>query len=515
MNIPLFRYALLTAVSTDNQAHEDKASLGDQEKTARRAGEQQGGEETAGPFVVDGYSRTGYVNLTDALVDIPPLAAAMEAAEQDRYDVLIVDNIERLGDLAPMVSTFLKRYRKQIHSARQPSRIFDPAEYDPFADESSDIMIHVEGIIQKYRINKLQRGRRIGMPRRIDKGLTPNRVPFAYTHAGSKEPPRLDPVRGALLQQLKDLLLKGRSLNALAQHADASGIAPPNGGGKWDISAIKYMLANPYYAGVVSINRIKYIYDPKRKKKKRPVPQPRVKWKEGQGRHEPLWDAATHRAIVQELERRFTTNQYFASRFALSGLLTCSECRLKLHRRSHGHAPRWKVWSCKVGPAHVILPYEELVDLVAQELVIQLQQQEDTSTEPQEDVDQTEAAKAALNKERKRVQDGYKSGIYSDAEASQEIARIENQLEILEQQVVEREGMADIQAEFMEQFQGHLDQLPWWIRNDDPQIVNRLLSALCEDIIVHPDRRIEIIKRKRTRTPEEVENISRSRVDLI
>ena len=131
----IFRYAVFAAVSSTPQAREDKASLGDQIKTARAAGLQHGGIETAGPFVLDGYSRTGYVNLSDAIDDIPPLAEAIQAAEQNKYDVLIMDNIERMGDLAPMLSTLFKRHKKQLHSARQSGRVFDPSGYDPYSDE--------------------------------------------------------------------------------------------------------------------------------------------------------------------------------------------------------------------------------------------------------------------------------------------------------------------------------------------------------------------------------------------
>src|SRR5688572_3316230 len=105
----IFRFATYAAVSSDKQAAEDKDSLSDQVKTARSAGIAQGGVETAGPFILDGYSRTNYVNLSDALHDIPPLADAIKAVEQNLFDVLIVDNIERFGDLAPMIATIMRR----------------------------------------------------------------------------------------------------------------------------------------------------------------------------------------------------------------------------------------------------------------------------------------------------------------------------------------------------------------------------------------------------------------------
>jgi hypothetical protein len=494
----IFRFAAFAAVSSEPQAREDKASIPDQIKTARAAGIQQGGAESAGPFIVDGYSRSGYVNLSDALADIPPLAEAVEAAIQDRYDVLIVDNIERMGDLAPMLSTLLKKYRKQIHSARQSGRIIDPAIYDPNADESGDILIHVEGILQKYRINKLRRGWSIGIPKRIEQGLTPLRIPFGYRWTGSKEPPEIDPPRAALIMQMKELLMNGRSLQAIARHADASGIPPSNGGKHWTATTVRYILSNPYYAGIVGVYRTASIYDPKRKKKRRPLIQPRAKWVTGQGRHQPLWDEATHRTLVSELERRREIHKTYAVRFPLSGLLTCSVCRKKLHRRNHGQhgtrRGRWKVLSCAVGPAHVILPYEEGIDLIARELAIQLKEHQAQPVESRQRdlIHHYEATLDELAKQRKRIQDGYKAGLYTQVEAARELNHIETQIETLETQMEESQRRAQIRAEFTSQHPTLWENLPALIKGDDPAVINRLLNALCEKIVVSPDRTVKI-----------------------
>ena len=428
--------------------------------------------------------------------EIPPLKNAIEGAEQDAYDVLILDNWDRLGDLGQLVNTRFKKYRKQIYSARQSSRIQHPDAYDPYSDESADIDMHIQGIIQRYRQNKLRRGWNAGMPKRIENGLTPLRVPFGYVWVNSKQPPRLDPTRASLLQQMKDLLLRGRPVNAIARYADESGVAPPNRGEKWDPTSIRRMLANPYYAGIIGINRTKYIFDPKRKRKKRPVKQPRAKWVVGKGKHEPLWDEATHRALVEELERRRERDQYFAVKFPLSGLLSCSVCRQKLHRHSHGVPPRrWKVFTCDKAPTHIKLRYEDAIDLVARELVKQLSDHDIDENQPASDTDQTQASLDELALQRKRIQAGFKAGIYTEAEAADEIGKIDRQVEGIEWQADERATAAELRAEFTSQFQGNIQTIPTWIHVDDPQIVNRLLSALCEDIIIHPDHQVEIVWR--------------------
>src|SRR5690349_8041945 len=148
------KFGILVGVSSDVQV-EDKASIPDQIQTCRATIEQLGGEEV-GCYVMDGYSRTGYDSLADAMEDIPPLKEAIQAAEKNQYDVLILDNWDRLGDLGQLVHTRYKKYRKQIYSARQSGRLHDPDTYDPYSDESAGIDMHIQAIIQQYRMNKIR-----------------------------------------------------------------------------------------------------------------------------------------------------------------------------------------------------------------------------------------------------------------------------------------------------------------------------------------------------------------------
>lgn len=498
MNNHRYRFAILAGVSTDGQV-QDKDSIPDQIKTCRRVIKEYNGEEVA-CYVMDGYSRTGYDGLSEAMSDIPPLKEAVEAAGQGAYNVLIMDHFDRLGDLGKMLHNRFKKYRKQLYSARESARLQDPGNYDPYNDESTDNLINAQGGKQAYRINKIRRGWNVGMPKRIQNGLTPLRIPFGYRWVNQKEPPKLEPQKGALLVQMKDLLMNGRPMQALARHADASGIAPPNGGKKWDISTIRYMLASPYYAGIVGIYRTTYIHDPRRKNKKRAIAQPLSKWEIGKGKHEPLWDEATHRAIVYELDRRRETHRNYAVRFPLSGLLTCSECRGKLHRRSNGHgASRRKVLSCAVGISHISISYEDGLDLVIDALSERLAHQptEDAEAEITNEIDHAQATLEDLTKRRKLIQNAYESGsgIYNQAEAAEKISEIEKKVLALEHQAEERQRRADIRAEFTGQIQEYLPNLSKWIRRDDPAVVNRILSALCKDIIIHPDRTVEIKRR--------------------
>jgi hypothetical protein len=172
------RFAILAGVSTEQQATPEKLSIPDQLTRCRERIAQSAGIETSGPYIMDGYSRTGYDSLEVAMQEIPPLAQAIQAAAADQYDVLIMDNFDRLGDLGFIVKTRFKKLRKQLYSVRQSGKLATPRDYDPYASETDDIAMYVEGIIQSYRINKIRRGWNIGVPERARKGLHPLRVPF-------------------------------------------------------------------------------------------------------------------------------------------------------------------------------------------------------------------------------------------------------------------------------------------------------------------------------------------------
>lgn len=75
----MIRFHILVGVSSA-AAVEEKDSIPDQIRTCRAAIQHHGGVEV-GLSIFDGYSRTGYENLSDALREIPAIAEAVSAAE--------------------------------------------------------------------------------------------------------------------------------------------------------------------------------------------------------------------------------------------------------------------------------------------------------------------------------------------------------------------------------------------------------------------------------------------------
>lgn len=503
--MPSVRCSILTAVSTPDQASKDKISLEHQLLVCQAAAEanaSHGWRQTAGPFIIDGYSRSSYVNLSDAERDIPPLHHALAALRANQYDLLIIFSYDRLGDLTPFLSNEFRNYKKQIYSVTQPSIVQDPLTYNPYLNESADIQQDAARMVQRFRINDLRRKWYAGMPARIRRGLTPLKTSFGYRWVGKQDPPVQVETEIALIYQMKDWLFKGLSMNEIAMRASRSGIRPKNGGGKWCPTSIRYLLANPYYAGRVIFNKTHYTYDESRKSKHRPILQPQSRWESAQGLHQPLWDEDTHRAILSELDRRRQTNQRFGVRFPLSGLLYCSVCHRKLHRRTHGwHSGRRKVLSCQAAPSHVILPYDQVIPQIAAALQNeltrhQLQWRQGATAKPDESPNGASAPQnslAELEKKRRRIQEGYEAGIYTAPQAAQKLAEIDSASESFAAQLERIQLDRDLTSQVRHSLADHdLTRFAEWIQTDDPAAVHRLLSALCHSITLTPAGDIHI-----------------------
>ncbi len=475
------RFGILAGVSSDVQVI-DKDSIPDQIETCRRAIQQFNGIETD-CYIMDGYSRSGYDSLADAMEDIPPLKQAITDAEQNQYDVLIVDNWDRLGDLGQLVHTRYKKYRKQLYSARQSGRLQDPQNYDPYADESASIDIHIQGILQTYRINKLRRGWSLGMPKRIKDGLTPSRMAYGYKYTTNREPPALDPSRAAKLIQARDMLMNGESYRVIGVLLGVHHTRVPT------------VLANPYYAGIVAYNKtlIQYVG-----KVRRQVKQPKSKWRVGEGKHQPIFTQAEHEEIVAEIERRNEIKRRSAVDFAFAGLLRCAVCGDRVRRHKFGSRRKFKdVIICRsAGAKHVRYDYEEFFDLTVRAIQREIEHVQ-LDGEEEAEIDSSAVILRAIEanaKQRGKIQEGFERDVYSAEEAAAKLRELEREAERLqdklEQIAVKRASQKEATA-FMQTVDfTHFGE---YLRHGDAKQINRLLAAWLLEIQVGDE--IKLIKR--------------------
>lgn len=461
-----FRAIIWAGVSSDPQAAKDKASIPDQIKTAREYILEEGGLEVMEPFVGDGYSRSGYEDLSKALNDIPPLKKAIDAATSSSVDVLVMDNFDRLGDLARMVFIRLRKYNKQLKSARQSGRVRDPNTYKASSDENTETEIHNAQGTNIYRIRKIRRGWEVGVPGRVDNGLHALRIPFGYEYTRKDQPAQLVPEIGAMLQAMKDMMLQGITYTEIGKFADT--IHPSAFAPVWTVAAVHRTLTNPYYAGIIRFGVMS-----KRK------PTNKSSWKFAQGKHEPLWDEATYYALISEAKRRMEGKRNYAARYPFSGLTWCGVCGSKINKHGVRH---YNYLACNSKPSHWSMRYEDAPAYLAEKVARGYEQYQE---QPRVPFDFAPLLKRLSDTQslRAQIQSDREVGIYTQDEAVAKINKLtedeEETKRIIEQAKEREQTRADWHAH-----SGEIRNLQQTINTDDPGKLNRLLTAWIDKIIL-------------------------------
>lgn len=157
-----------------------------------------------------------------------------------------------------------------------------------------------------------------GMTQNALRGHYQGDAPIGYQSPGNKKPPKKDPKTIQIPIMMKDLLLSGSSLLQIARKLNEHGYRTKHGN-LWDARGVRYVLENPFYAG---ISRWNYTNRGRQLKPADEVIYTKGNW-------EPLWDKATLEEIKKHLAmnmRKTKSRDVSAAKHWLSGLLICSSC---------------------------------------------------------------------------------------------------------------------------------------------------------------------------------------------
>jgi len=336
------RIAIWAAVSTPDQAKEDKVSI---EIQLQKGTEyiNAHGHTLAGKYIVPGKSRTKYISLYHAEKEIPQLHALLNAAQRKEFDLLFVYDLNRFRNLMRQIYDVLCDYNIQLYIYTHPRQPVPPNQYTDEIKSSVGMIVDLSNIISRSEISSLQRHFREKMPNRIKQGLDARlgNIPFGYKriYPGDKTHPLIiDSAKANIVTQIKDLYLAGESLKGICHKLNEQKI-PASEGGIWYPESVKLILQSPFYAGIVYFGVTKYSRD-RRTGKSKTSPNPNPTY--SKGKHQPLWDEATHQRILQILEKR--GRGYRGKKSArLSSILYCY-CGKKLHldRRAKDDYPFWR-----------------------------------------------------------------------------------------------------------------------------------------------------------------------------
>jgi hypothetical protein len=495
----MIRFAIWAAVSTEAQASADKISLHDQEARCRATATAKGWQESAGPFVVPGESRTRFINLRDAEAEIPELRALLDAAQHGRYDVLVLYDYNRLRELIDPVARTLAAYHLQIYSITQPIEPQPPETFNQYRADSAWMMQGLSQIVSRSQISDLRRKYETGMPARVrDRGLPAISIPFGYRKPPGRETDRAaipvqDPVQIPLILKFRDLLFQGRSLRQIVAFANATGIKSPQGK-RWSPQTIRDILRNPFYAGYNRWGLSKNYTDPRtgQRLRKRDVNLADVIVEKGH--HDPLWDDETHRRLLRELDER--GNSYRGKHATqLSRIMICAACQSPLWMQHNGSRaePERAIWRCSnkaCGAAN--LHHTPAVEQIGVMLQTEIRQAGDPGLAPRA-VDATldRSKLDELLKRRERLVDIFQDDGLTKAEYLARRGDLDNQIFQTEKDLADFETRANTRAERLEllrSFATLAETIPAWLAHGDPLEVNRILRLLLEYISVDGER---------------------------
>lgn len=480
------RFAIWAAVSTESQAAADKISLPDQVERCRQAALSKNWIEKSGPYIVPGESRTRWVNLRDAEQAIPALHQMLNDAQASKYDVLIIYDYNRFRDLLDPVAKSLSHYGVQIYSLAQPVEPVDPANYSPYSNDSSLMMQGLAKIISQVQNQDLRRKYRMAMPRRItDRGL-PVQIPWGYSKPPGRETDRnavpvQDPEKCALIVKAKDMLFAGQSLTQITEMFSASGYPPPGGGRQWYHQTIRAILRNPFYAGQLRFGVSQVKLDPRTGARFRDRSHP-GRSITGAGKHQPLWDLATHQTIIRELARR-GKNYKGRRNNQLTSLVKCGICGAPMwvfYRSNYKGQTlsRFRIWRCSSRLNHKVIKHDDLLKQVAEQLVKSIRSHLENPSP-----DEILFNMAENSAQRKRLEDAYQAGIMTLDSFASRISELD-ELERQHQDQITRDRDHQARLALLSELSDSISKLPDYLAAGNPQEVNQLLRTILERIIV-------------------------------
>ncbi|HEU4345384.1 MAG TPA: recombinase family protein, partial [Candidatus Binatia bacterium] len=352
------------------------------------------------------------------------------------------------------------------------------------SSDSSSMMMGLNQIISRWQVSDLRRKYKFGVPARVNRGLYALKIPWGYSkppgqEADSQAVPIIVPSQAAIIREIKDLFLDGKSYHQIQAHLIKAGYATPTGQGPWSRSTIKKIISNPWYAGRVYFGRRLTVRDA-RSNTARLVANPNPIIKDG--KHKPLYSWEEYQRIMIEVERRAAGPRL--NLYPLTGLLTCSVCGKRIYHKD----VRW--W-CK--SRHVKISNAMAMEIIPEAISVALQNvtvaaRESTAYDPA-------PVLADLERQRLKIQQAYESEIYTHDEAERRIKAINAQVKAVkdgELAYIRKQQERETFEKTLEKAKAVLAHLPEWIRSEEPGVVNALLLRLCREIVVTPEHGVRV-----------------------
>jgi DNA invertase Pin-like site-specific DNA recombinase len=330
------RAVIWAAVSSEEQARGDKASLQYQEQIAREHAARHGLD--IADVITSDDSRT--VTRFDVAAQNPRLGYGRLAEHLERgdFDVLLYYDTTRLGRKMSLIATVQELCIDAgvvLYDCSNP-----PHTLDVQTTETDRYVRAFHAVNSQGEIDKLRRRHQFGMIGRVTSGRMANNACWGYSvgyDGAGRQVVELDPNVAAVVRDVFALYLEGHGAPRMAEMLAAANMEPLPPGGKWTPSAVKSIIDRVWrYAGYAELNR------------RSPAGRPYVR---ARGQWEAAIDDATAEAVTAEREYRANNRRAPDTQYRLSGLCVCATCGAVMHishqQRKARHGYDWYAIVCR------------------------------------------------------------------------------------------------------------------------------------------------------------------------
>ena len=327
------RAVIWCAVSSEEQARDDKASLQYQESLGRDHAMRHGLDVV--DVITSDDSRT--ITLYEDACRNPRLGYARldEHLRRRDFDVLLYMDTTRLGRKANLGMTVMERCLD--HGVRLYDCSNPPASLDAPQTETDRYVRAFHALNSQGEIDKLRKRNQFGMSNRIRRGNIANSTVWGYSITYDRDGTpaiTLDANVAAIVRDVFAMYLDGHGTPRIAELLNAAGT--PAQSGTWTPSAVRNVIRRVWrYAGYAELNV--------RTTANRPYIRARGNW-------QPAIDDATAERVVAEQAYRASNRRVPDTPYLLSGICICGTCGAAMHVQQHVRKSRnnyrWMSVSC-------------------------------------------------------------------------------------------------------------------------------------------------------------------------
>lgn len=332
----IYRVVLYLRLSSDDGDSRESDSISNQRILTRGYLDGKSEFVIVREFVDDGFTGTNF--------DRPDFQEMMRYLKEGKADCIVCKDLSRFGRDFSGVLQYVERILPQMGIRL----ILVNDNYDSNFPNHDFITLRMKSLINDIYPADTSRSVRANLLAKMTDGQCVAAFAF-YGYMKSPEDKHklvIDPVAGAVVQDIYHLKLKGYSFSSIAEILNLRGILPPlaykqlylgqnlktgfqtKGKSRWEATMVRRILMDERYTGVLLQGRT----TTPNHKVKRIIHKPEDEWVRVENAFEGLIDKYTFMVVANLLER--DTRKSAGGMALLSGLVECGDCHQNMVRKS-------------------------------------------------------------------------------------------------------------------------------------------------------------------------------------